>query len=145
MRWLAAMDLIKSKIASRYTPGINMLMDFPWKTQNTSLDTRITVSSTCIVSGPQLLKTFFKFRPASNKCMQCNRSVHGSPKWWFEFEKAAKAELAVRPMTDVIFGMQFLFNVTQATECSRCPESVLHSWKFLQDLKGSLNALLATL
>ncbi|KAF8806175.1 hypothetical protein BYT27DRAFT_7224490 [Phlegmacium glaucopus] len=86
--------------------------------------------------------------PENIKCMQCNGNVYtfdGSPKWWFEFEKAAKAELAVRPTTDVIFGMDFLFRAARAADCPRCPESVLDSWKFLRDLKGSIDALPATI
>jgi len=80
--------------------------------------------------------------------MQCNGSVYtldGSPKWWFQFEKAAKAELAMRPTTDVIFEMEFLNDVVKEADCSRCPESVMDSWKFLRDLKGSIDALPATL
>jgi BTB/POZ domain len=137
----------ESKIASRYTLGINMFDGPPME------DLRY-------ITGYSYHRLFNFHRqrskaaqnllqiPTNIKCMQCNGSVytlHGSPKWWFEFEKAAKAELAVRPTTDVIFGMEFLFNVTKATECSRCPESVLDSWKFLRDLKGSIDALPATL
>ena len=44
------------------------------------------------------------------KCMQRNGfpfNVDGGPKWWFVFEKTAK-QLAVRPTTDVVLGMEFL-------------------------------------
>ncbi|KDR84239.1 hypothetical protein GALMADRAFT_55982 [Galerina marginata CBS 339.88] len=85
--------------------------------------------------------------PENIKCMQCNGSaftMHDAPKWWYEFEKKAKEELAVRPTTDVVFGMQFLFGAARDSGCSRCPESVLDSWKFLQSLKESIDALPAT-
>lgn len=85
--------------------------------------------------------------PRETKCMQCNGSaftMDDPPKWWSEFEKKARAELMVRPTTDVIFGMEFLFKAAQASGCSRCPESVLDSWKFLQYLKESIDALPST-
>ncbi|KAF8165850.1 hypothetical protein B0H34DRAFT_649166 [Crassisporium funariophilum] len=85
--------------------------------------------------------------PNNVKCMQCNGSLHtmhDSPKWWFEYEKAAKEELAARPSTDVIFGLEFLFRAARFAECSRCPESVLDSWKVLRTLKDAIDALPAT-
>ena len=135
------------KIASRYTLSIDML-DAP------PLDDLKYITG---YSYHRLLNFHRQQSKAAQnliqilstiKCMQCNGSVytlHGSPKWWFEFEKAAKAELAMRPTTDVIFGMEFLFNVAKEADCSRCPESVLDSWKFLRDLKESIDALPATL
>ncbi|KAF8967440.1 hypothetical protein BDZ97DRAFT_1903337 [Flammula alnicola] len=85
--------------------------------------------------------------PVDLKCMHCNSSaftMHDAPKWWYEFERKAKEELAVRPATDVIFGMEFLFNAAQASGCTRCPESVLDSWKFLQSLKEAIDAVPST-
>lgn len=85
--------------------------------------------------------------PIDLKCMQCNSSaftMHAPPRWWFEFEKKARPELAARPTTDVIFRMEFLFKAATAATCTGCPESVLDSWKFLQSLKESIDALPAT-
>lgn len=83
------------------------------------------------------------------KCMQCNGSGYtGSayagfvpPKWWSVYEKTAKEELALRPTTDVIFGMEFLVKACDASGCSRCSESVLDAHKFLGALKQSIDAL----
>jgi hypothetical protein len=85
--------------------------------------------------------------PLDLKCMQCNSSaftMHAPPRWWFEFEKIARAELAVRPTTDVIFRMEFLFKAATGSSCTGCPESVLDSWRFLQSLKEAVDALPAT-
>lgn len=85
--------------------------------------------------------------PQDLKCMQCNSSaftMHAPPRWWFEFEKTARAELSVRPTTDVIFRMEHLFKAATAASCTGCPESVLDSWRFLQSLKESIDALPAT-
>jgi len=135
------------KLASQYTLGINLL-DEPH------------IDDLEFITGYAYhhLRNFHHQRsraaqeliriPENIKCMQCNGSVytfHGSPKWWFEFEKAAKAELAVRPTTDVIFGMDFLYKAARAADCARCAESVLASWKFLRDLKGRIDELPATI
>lgn len=85
--------------------------------------------------------------PPDLKCMHCNTSAftaHDAPKWWYSFEAAARTELAVRPTTDVVFGMEFLFRGAQSSGCSRCPESVLNSWKFLQSLKEKIDSLPST-
>jgi hypothetical protein len=82
------------------------------------------------------------------KCMQCNGSSHtvfAAPKWWHEFEKKAREELAVRPTTDVIFEMGFLSRIASAVGCPRCPGSVLDSHLFLEDLKRSIDDLPATI
>lgn len=137
----------ESKIASRYTLGINMfdappMEDLRYITGH-SYHRLLNFHRQRSKAAQNLLQV-----STSIKCMQCNGSVytlHGSPKWWFEFEKAAKAELARRPSTDIIFGMEFLFNVAKEADCSRCPESILDSWTFLRDLKGSIDALPATL
>jgi len=137
----------EAKIASRYTLGINLFGEPPMEDlkyiTGYSYHRLLNFHRQRSKAAQSLLQI-----PTTIKCMQCNGSVytlHGSPKWWFEFEKAAKAELAMRPTTDVIFGMEFLFNATKAAECSRCPESVLDSWQFLRDLRGSIDDLADTL
>jgi hypothetical protein len=82
------------------------------------------------------------------KCMQCNGSVFtasGPPKWWIEWEKRAKEELQVRPTTDVIFGMDFLYAAARKSGCVRCSGSVLESWKILADLKEAIDSLPSTI
>jgi len=135
------------KIASRYTLGINLLDAPPMEDlkyiSGYSYYRLLNLHRQRSKAAQNLLQI-----PADIKCMQCNGSVYTldrSPKWWFEFEKAAKAELAVKPTTDVIFGIEFLFKVAKEAECSRCPESILDSWKFLRDLKASIDGLPATL
>ena len=135
------------RIASRYTLSIDMLDSPPLEDLNYitgySYHRLLNFHRQRSKAAQNLIQI-----PSTIKCMQCNGSVYtldGSPKWWFEFEKAAKAELAKRPTTDVIFEMEFLHNVVKEADCSRCPESVLDSWKFLRDLRGSIDALPATL
>jgi len=135
------------KIASRYTLSINMLDAPPLEDlkyiTGLSYHRLLNFHRQRSKAAQNLIQI-----PSTIKCMQCNGSVytlHGSPKWWFVFEKAAKAELALRPTTDVIFGMEFLQNVVKEADCSRCPESILDSWRFLRDLQGSIDALPATL
>ena len=135
------------RIASRYTLDINLLDAPPMEDlkyiTGYSYYRLLNLQRQRSKAAQNLLRI-----PANIKCMQCNGSVYtldNSPKWWFEFEKAAKAELAVRPTTDVIFGMEFLFRVAEQADCSRCPESILDSWKFLRDLKASIDGLPATL
>jgi BTB/POZ domain len=82
------------------------------------------------------------------KCMQCNGSSYGifmPPKWWVEFEKRAKEELRVRPTTDVIFDLEFLGQTASAAGCTRCPQSMFDSYKFLEQLKRQINELPATI
>lgn len=82
------------------------------------------------------------------KCMQCNGStfsVHLTPKWWYEFEKAAKEELRIRPTTDVIFKMEFLAQAAISSGCTRCAGSILDAWMFLQDLKRTIDDLPVTI
>lgn len=86
--------------------------------------------------------------PPDIKCMQCNGSsfsLHGTPKWWAEFEKSARAELSVRPTTDVVFGMEFLAQAAMTSGCQRCPGSILDSWRSLQLLKQAIDDLPATI
>lgn len=45
------------------------------------------------------------------QCLQCAGPYYGAfvpPKWWKEFYRMAREELAVRPTTDIIFGMRSL-------------------------------------
>ena len=86
--------------------------------------------------------------PQELKCSQCNGSgysVFGAPKWWYEFERRAREELAVRPTTDVIFEMSFLAQMASAAGCQRCPGSVFDSIKYLQELKRKIDELPATI
>ena len=135
------------KIASRYTLSINMLHAPPL--EDLQYITGLSYHRLLNFHRQRSKAAQNLIQIASNiKCMQCNGSVYtlnGSPKWWFVFEKVAKAELAMRPTTDVIFGMEFLQNVVIEADCSRCPESILDSWKFLRDLQKSIDALPATL
>lgn len=134
-------------IASNYTLGIDMLDAPPTEDlkhiTGYSYHRLLNFRRQRSMAAQKLLKI-----PTNIKCIQCNGSVytaHGSPKWWFEFEKMAQAELGLRPTTDVIFGMEFLFKAARAAECARCPESVLDSWKFLRDLKRSIDSIPSTL
>lgn len=52
----------------------------------------------------------------------------------------AKEELAVRPTTDVIFGMKFLAR-SSAAGCPRCPANLWDSSEFLNELKAQIDAL----
>ncbi|KAH7916239.1 hypothetical protein BJ138DRAFT_594278 [Hygrophoropsis aurantiaca] len=82
------------------------------------------------------------------KCMQCNSGAHGMfvpPRWWKEFERMAKEELALRPTSDVIFGMAFLAKVAEATGCPRCAGSMMDSHLFLDGLKKQIDELPATI
>ena len=131
------------KIASRYTLGINILDTPPMEDlkyiSGYSYHRLLNFHRQRSKAAQNLLQI-----PVNIKCMQCNGSAytsHGSPKWWFEFEKAARAELGVRPTTDIIFEMEFLFRAAREAGCGRCPESVLDSWKFLRDLKSSIDGL----
>ncbi|KAH6912455.1 hypothetical protein BKA70DRAFT_1422017 [Coprinopsis sp. MPI-PUGE-AT-0042] len=79
-------------------------------------------------------------------------SVHGHghhavllPKWWIEFESRAKEELGMRPTTDKIFSLEFLFGCSGRTGCARCPGSVLESWKALMELKKGIDELPSTI
>ena len=137
----------EAKIASRYTLGIHLFGEPPMEDLKYITGYSYHRLLNFHRQRSKAAQNLFQV-PMAIKCMQCNGSVytlHGSPKWWFEFEKAAKAELAMRPTTDVIFGMEFLFNAAKAADCNRCPESILDSWEFLRDLKESIDDLRATL
>jgi len=80
--------------------------------------------------------------PENLKCMQCNGStftMNDAPRWWTEWVKRAREEMRLRPTTDVIFGLDFLFGVAQKAGCTRCPGSVLDSWRFLKSLKEDMD------
>ncbi|KAH9482238.1 hypothetical protein JR316_0004336 [Psilocybe cubensis] len=136
----------EAKIASRHTLSVNLLDAPPTKEfkyiSAYEYHQLLTLHKTRASAAIDLIRA-----PEDFKCMQCNGSaftMNDAPKWWHQFEKKAKAELAVRPTTEVIFGMEFLFKAAQSSGCSRCPESVLDSWKFLQHLKESIDALPST-
>lgn len=80
--------------------------------------------------------------PENLKCMQCNGStftMDDAPRWWVEWVKRARVELRARPTTDVVFGLDFLFGAAQRAGCTRCPGSVLDSWKFLKGLREDMD------
>ncbi|KAG0703931.1 hypothetical protein DFH29DRAFT_413033 [Suillus ampliporus] len=86
--------------------------------------------------------------PEDIKCLQCSGPYYGAfvpPKWWKEFERMAKADLAVRPTTDVIFSMPFLSQAAEASGCGRCASSILNSHEFLSDLKQQIDELPSTI
>jgi len=81
------------------------------------------------------------------KCMQCSASHYGAlspPRWWTDFERRARAELSVRPTSEVIFSMEFL-GKSANTGCQRCPGSILDSYAFLQRLKQRIDELPSTI
>jgi len=136
----------EARIASRYTLVQNVI-DAPLEEDLKYIDgfsyhRLLKLHSARVSRAQKLLKI-----PENIKCMQCNGSqysFHGSPKWWYEYEKRALEELAQRPTTDVIFELEFLFQAASATDCPRCPESVLDSWRFLKDLKQRIDDLPST-
>jgi hypothetical protein len=82
------------------------------------------------------------------QCLQCAGPYYGAfvpPKWWKEFHRMARAELAARPATDVIFSMPFLRQAAKASGCGRCAESILESHQFLSDLKQKIDDLPSTI
>ncbi|KAF8885746.1 hypothetical protein BD779DRAFT_656685 [Infundibulicybe gibba] len=133
----------ESKIASTYTLNVNIL-DAPLS-EDLKYITAFSYHRLLDLhrKRAQAAQALLKI-PENVKCMQCNGNtlaVFGQPKWWIEFERMAKEELAARPTTDVIFGMDFLAKSTYGVGCQRCPASVLDSWRFLQELKASIDAL----
>lgn len=137
----------EAQTASKYTLNINILdaplcEDFKFITAY-SYHRLLDLHRRRVQAALQMLKL-----PSDIKCMQCNGSsfsVYSTPKWWFDFEKRAREELSVRPTTDVIFEMEFLAQAAIAAECPRCAGSILDSWRFLQDLKKSIDELPATI
>lgn len=81
------------------------------------------------------------------KCMMCNGTHYGAfcaPKWWKDWERRAKAELWVRPTTEVIFSLGFLAESAKAG-CERCAGSILDAHLFLARLKQDIDALPSTI
>jgi hypothetical protein len=82
--------------------------------------------------------------PNEVKCMQCNSSMytaHGQPKWYYQWERDAKSELAVRPVSDVIFSIEFLGQAAKKASCARCSESVFQCWPWLMEMKKKIDGL----
>jgi hypothetical protein len=82
--------------------------------------------------------------PTEVKCMQCNSSmytVHGQPKWYYEWERQANLELAVRPVSDTIFSVEFLGKAAKKSGCARCSESVFQCWPWLMEMKQKIDVL----
>lgn len=81
------------------------------------------------------------------KCMQCSASHYGAlcpPRWWSDFERRARDELAIRPTSEVIFSMEFL-SKSANTGCQRCPGSIFDSYAFLQRLRKKIDELPSTI
>jgi hypothetical protein len=78
---------------------------------------------------------------------QCGSSfgVLIPPRWWIEFEKIAKEELRLRPTTEKVFQLGFYARAVHASNCSRCPGSLLDSHKALENLKRQIDALPSTI
>ena len=136
----------EAKIASKYTLNVDLLEvplldDFKYISAHSyirllSLHRRRVDAAVALLKPPQHMM-----------CMQCNGSafsIYCTPKWWYEFEKKARVELSARPTTDVIFGVEFLGQAVAASGCTRCPGSILDSWKFLQQLKDAIDQVPST-
>ena len=86
--------------------------------------------------------------PDGLRCAQCNGSQYNAvapPKWWGEFAARAGEELRSRPTSDVIFSLKFLMACAHASNCSRCPGSILESYIFLDELKAKIDSLPSTI
>lgn len=137
----------EAQMASKYTLGVNVL-EAPLSDDLKFISAYayhrlLDLHRRRVKEALQMLKL-----PDDVKCMQCNGStysVYAAPKWWNEFEKSARQELSMRPTTDVIFSMEFLAQAAISSGCQRCAGSVLDSWRFLQDLKKSIDELPATI
>jgi len=94
------------------------------------------------------LKLIQSAPPDSVKCVQCNGSTYSAflhPQWWTEFQKRAAEQLAIRPTSEVIFGLEFLSEVVRACGCGRCAQSLLLGHDFLASLKADIDALPKTI
>lgn len=81
------------------------------------------------------------------KCIQCSSLYYGNfvpPKWWKVFQRCAKEELAIRPTTEVIFGLPFLAQVARESGCVRCSGSILDNHDFFANLKRRIDELPST-
>ncbi|KAF8885745.1 hypothetical protein BD779DRAFT_1442116 [Infundibulicybe gibba] len=137
----------ESKIASTYTLNINIL-DAPLS-EDLKYITAFSYHRLLDLHRKRAQAAQASLRiPETVKCAQCNGSsvsVFGQPKWWIEFERMAKEELAARPTTAVIFSVEFVAKATRETNCQRCPGSMLDSWSFLQELKADIDSLPSTI
>ncbi|KAF8891841.1 hypothetical protein BD779DRAFT_151993 [Infundibulicybe gibba] len=132
----------EAKIASRYTLRQNViegpLTDDLKYISGYSYHRLLELHRTRARAAQKLLQ------PSNDlKCSQCNGTgftLYGCPRWWCEFEARAREELAVRPTSDVIFGIEFLAK-TLAVGCPRCPASLFESTGFLQELKQQIDSL----
>jgi hypothetical protein len=138
----------EARIASRYTLNVNIL-DKNWPLDDLKYITAysyhrlIDLHRRRSEAAQELLKL-----PEEVRCTQCNGStfgVYSPPRWWYEFERRAKEELAARPTTDVIFQMGFLARAACAAGCPRCSGSILDSYKFLEELKKKIDELPSTI
>ncbi|KAK0190403.1 hypothetical protein F5146DRAFT_930317 [Armillaria mellea] len=59
--------------------------------------------------------------------------------WWSRYEKAAKKELAQRPLTDIIFSWSFVSSCVPW--CHSCRASVYLTLPLLERVKGEIDAL----
>ncbi|KAJ3570036.1 hypothetical protein NP233_g4662 [Leucocoprinus birnbaumii] len=86
--------------------------------------------------------------PVEVKCMQCNSSMytsHGQPKWYYQWERDAKLELAARPISDTIFSIEFLGKAVKKAGCARCNESIIQCWPWLMEMKKKIDELPRTI
>uniref|UniRef100_A0A0W0FVN4 BTB domain-containing protein n=1 Tax=Moniliophthora roreri TaxID=221103 RepID=A0A0W0FVN4_MONRR len=85
--------------------------------------------------------------PYDVKCAQCNsgHAIYNAPKWWHEWVKRAKMESSLRPCTAVIFQTEFLVQAAAAADCPLCPGSMLESIRYLDEIRGRIDALPGTL
>ncbi|KAF9268553.1 hypothetical protein L218DRAFT_516441 [Marasmius fiardii PR-910] len=82
--------------------------------------------------------------PYDVKCPHCNgcgHAIYNAPKWWYEWQKRAKEELAKRPSTRVIFQTDFMSQAAAAAGCPQCPSNMLGSINHLQKIKRSIEDL----
>jgi len=81
-------------------------------------------------------------------CMQCNGPVFlsaGPPKWWIAWEEMAREELSLRPTTDVVFTLEFLYGAARKSGCPRCVGSIVESWKLLKQLRNAIDTVPSTI
>jgi len=86
--------------------------------------------------------------PVEIKCIQCNSSFftsHGQPRWYYRWEVDAKAELALRPISETIFSMEFIGKAVKKADCVRCSDSVFKCWPWLMEMKKKINELPQTI
>jgi len=82
--------------------------------------------------------------PVEIKCIQCNSSLytcHGQPRWYYRWERDAKAELALRPTSETIFSMEFISKAVKKADCTRCSDSIFQCWPWLIEMKKKIDEL----